>query len=262
MRTSAVSLLLASVLVAGCSGSSSTTSQAPPPSQDAGQPAPADTGSRATGVEPGAALTDSGKSAPAGRGLAPHPPDAPAAPKAPPAPRFREVTLPAGTNLALKLETAVASDTSAVEDAVRASLRRDVVVDQSTVIPAGADVRGVVTRAERSGKMKGRANIAFRFTELVLGDETYDIRTSLVTRQARGTKKKDAAKIGIGAGAGAVIGGIVGGGKGAAVGTAVGGGAGTGMVLATRGEEIRLAAGTPVTVTLAEPVMVRVAVAR
>ena len=39
---------------------------------------------------------------------------------------------------------------------------------------------------------------------------------------------------------------------------AVGGGAGTGVVLATRGEEVRLAAGTPVTVKLTAPLSLRV----
>ncbi len=186
----------------------------------------------------------------AGRAAAPPPP--------PPAPRFREVTLPAGTELPLKLESALASDTSAVEDPVRASLRRSVVIDEVTVLPAGTDLRGVVTGVQRSAKVKGRASLAFRFTSLAVDDESYDIRTSSVAREAAGTKKKDATKIGIGAGAGAIIGGIVGGGKGAAIGAAVGGGAGTGMVLATRGEEVRLAAGTPVTVTLSEALTVRV----
>ena len=176
----------------------------------------------------------------------------------PPAPRFREVTLPAGTELPLKLESALASDTSAVEDPVRASLRRSVVIDEVTVLPAGTNLRGVVTGVQRSAKVKGRASLAFRFTSLAVDDESYDIRTSSVAREAAGTKKKDATKIGIGAGAGAIIGGIAGGGKGAAIGAAVGGGAGTGMVLATSGEEVRLAAGTPVTVTLSEALTVRV----
>jgi hypothetical protein len=166
--------------------------------------------------------------------------------------------LPAGTELPLTLDTALASDTSVVEDPVRGSLRRDVAVDEVTVLPAGTRLRGAVTAVERSAKVKGRASLAFRFTSVTVDDETHSIRTSSVSRQAEGTKKKDATKIGIGAGAGAVIGGIAGGGKGAAIGAAVGGGAGTGMVLATRGEEVRLAAGTPVTVKLSEALTVRV----
>jgi hypothetical protein len=50
----------------------------------------------------------------------------------------------------------------------------------------------------------------------------------------------------------------MGGGSGAAKGAAIGGGAGTGAVLATRGDEVRLPAGTPLSVTLAAPLTVRV----
>ncbi|MGH8188104.1 MAG: hypothetical protein ACREUC_16210, partial [Steroidobacteraceae bacterium] len=44
-------------------------------------------------------------------------------------PTYREVTLPAGTTLPLELKTAVASDTSQIEDSVRASLRRAITID-------------------------------------------------------------------------------------------------------------------------------------
>lgn len=245
MRTSLLPTLLLAGWAAACTGSAPATSQ-PEATPDA-------TSAEAPAGAPGAAPADASvPSASRGTGAAP------LAPAAPPAPRYREVTLPAGTELPLRLETAVASDTSAVEDPVRASLRDTVVVDGATALPEGTELRGVVTGAERSGKVKGRAALSFRFTSLTLDDEQYAIRTSSVARQAQGTKKEDAAKIGIGAGAGAIVGGIVGGGKGAAVGSAIGGGAGTGVVLATRGDEVRLAVGTPVTVRLSEPLTLRV----
>ena len=84
------------------------------------------------------------------------------------------------------------------------------------------------------------------------------IRTGTIAREAPGTKKEDAAKIGGGAVGGAIIGGIIGGGDGAAKGAAIGGAGGTGVVLATRGKEVRLAAGTPVSVKLTAPLVVRV----
>jgi hypothetical protein len=79
-------------------------------------------------------------------------------------------------------------------------------------------------------------------------------------REAEATKGEDAKKIGIGAGAGAIVGGIIGGGKGAAIGAGVGGGAGTGAVLATKGKEVALPAGSRVTVRLEESVQVRILV--
>src|SRR3954451_21647068 len=50
------------------------------------------------------------------------------------APEYREVTLPAGTTLRLELRSAVASDTSSIEDPVRATLRQPVVIGGETVI--------------------------------------------------------------------------------------------------------------------------------
>jgi hypothetical protein len=162
--------------------------------------------------------------------------------------------------LRVTLSTAVASDTSQVEDAVRATLENGVTAEGVQALPAGTTVLGHVTSAQRSAKVKGRASIALRFTSIDLpGDGGREsIQSAAITRVAADTKKKDAAKIGIGAGAGAVIGGIMGGGSGAAKGAAIGGGAGTGAVLATRGDEVRLPAGTPLSVTLSAPLTVRV----
>lgn len=180
------------------------------------------------------------------------------APKAPEPPPVREITVPAGTTLRLDLGTALASDTSTVEQPVRATLRQAVLVDGQPVIPVGAELVGVVTGVERSGRVKGRAAISYRFNSLSTDGETYAIKTSPVGHEAEATKGEDAAKIGIGAGAGAVIGGILGGGDGAAKGAAIGGAAGTGAVLATRGKEVRLAPGANIATTLTAPLVIRV----
>jgi hypothetical protein len=204
---------------------------------------------------------------PAGTALAAERPESFAAAKPAPsavaaAAEYREVTLPAGTILPVELTTAVASDSSHVEDAVRGRLRRAVTVHGVQAFPAGTAVSGVVTAADRSARVKGRAHVAFRFTAIdPPGDaERLSMRTDTVSRMAQATKKQDAAKIGGGAAGGAIIGGILGGGDGAAKGAAIGGAAGTGVVLSTRGEEIRLAPGTPVSVRLASPLTVRVRV--
>jgi hypothetical protein len=178
----------------------------------------------------------------------------------PPRPQFREVTLPAGTSLAATLTTDIASDTSRAEDPVRATLAKPIVVDDVTVVPAGAELSGVVLEANGSGRVKGLASIAFRFDRLDVGNERHDIKTARITRQAKATKGEDAKKVGIGTGAGAIVGAIAGGGKGAAVGAAVGAGAGTGVVLATKGDEVRVAAGNTVTTTITEPVTILVPV--
>jgi hypothetical protein len=174
-------------------------------------------------------------------------------------PKYREVTIPSGTILPVELQSALASDTSNVEDPVRATLRRAVVVNGTEVLPAGTVVLGHVTAAERSARVKGRARIAFRFTRLDPPGESerVTIQTAVISRLAPATKKQDAAKIGGGAVGGAIVGGILGGGDGAAKGAAIGGAAGTGVVLATRGKEVRLGPGANLAVTLRAPVTVR-----
>ncbi len=175
---------------------------------------------------------------------------------------YREITVPAGTVLPLTLRSAVGSDTSNVEDPVRATLRRPITIGGTQVLPAGAVVTGHVTDAARSARVKGRGRVAFRFNQIDLpGDGgQMPIRTGTVTRIAPATKKQDAAKIGAGAAGGAIVGGILGGGDGAAKGAAVGGGAGTAVVLATRGKDVRLGAGAPLSVKLTAPLTVRVRV--
>jgi hypothetical protein len=182
-----------------------------------------------------------------------------AAPAEKPAePVFKDVTLPAGTTLRLELKSSVASDTSKVEDPVRAVLRQPITVDGREVLPAGAEFSGTVTEVERSGRVKGLARIGYRFNSVRSGGERYDVRTASITHQAEPTKKKDATKVAIGAGAGAALGAILGGGSGAAKGAAIGGGAGTGAVLATRGDEVRRGPGADVTTRLTAPLIVRI----
>lgn len=173
-------------------------------------------------------------------------------------PRVRNVTIPAGTALALELQTAVSSDKSRAEDSVRAKVTQPVVIDGMTVVPAGAVVSGSVLEAKESGRVSGLASVSFRFDRLRSGDESYDIHTARIAREAKPTKGEDAKKVGIGAGAGAVVGAIAGGKKGAAIGGIVGAGAGTGVVMATRGEEVRLGPGAKVKTTFEDPIAVAV----
>jgi hypothetical protein len=176
----------------------------------------------------------------------------------PAAPVVREVTIPAGTQLRLELASAIATDSSQVEDRVRAPRLEAISVAGRDARPAGTEVTGAVTEVAQSGRVKGVARIAYRFDSLRHDSEGYAIRTATIAHEAEATKQDDAKKIGIGAGVGAAVGAIVGGGSGAAKGAAIGGAGGTGVLLATRGEEIRLGPGARVTTSLREAVTVRV----
>lgn len=179
------------------------------------------------------------------------------APPPPPKAKFREVTVPTGTHLEVKLESALASDSNQTNDPVRGSLTDAVSIDGVEVWPAGSLVAGVVSEAQPSGKVKGRASLGVQFEQVA--DSNVDAE---IAREAPGTKADDATKIGLGAAAGAIVGALVGGGKGAAAGAAVGGGAGTAVVLSTAGEEVRFPAGSVLRVTLRAPVDVKVPIRR
>jgi hypothetical protein len=160
------------------------------------------------------------------------------------------ITVPEGTTLPLVLETALSSATSRAGDRVVARLAEDVRVGEKVVVPAGSEVRGQVTAAVPSGRVKTRAHLAFDFDQVVLKGEEHSIGTRAVDITAGDTHKKDAATIGIGAGAGAVVGAIVDGKKGAGIGALIGGATGTGVMLTNTGKEVELGAGAHVTVKL------------
>jgi hypothetical protein len=97
-----------------------------------------------------------------------------------------------------------------------------------------------------------------RFSRLVVDGDQYDFRSEPIEAVANGTKGEDAAKIGIGAGAGAAIGAILDGASGATKGAVLGGAAGTGAVLATRGDEVRLDSGQALDTHLTSALPIRV----
>ena len=169
----------------------------------------------------------------------------------------RTVTVPDNTVLDVTLNTSHSSEDSRVEERVQGTLASPVVIDNVTAIPAGAKLTGYLTNVKDSGEIKGRAELGLRFTRLQTGSVTYDIETKPMSWVAESTKKEDAVKIGAGAAAGAVIGAITGGKKGAAIGSAIGAGGGTAVVLATEGQDIRLAAGRKLRVSLTNPLTIR-----
>ncbi len=244
MRRAILVGLLSAGLAAGCGQGAGTTTTTTTATSETAQSAPAASPS-----------TSAAPSSPAGAAVAPAAPPAPAPTEPAPAP-VRHVTLPAGTELPVVLDTAIGSDTSRVEEAVRAHLARSVSHGGEIALAEGSVVSGVVTSAIRSGKVKGRAHVAVRFDALTpVGDShSYRIDTAAVGRTAPATKKKDVLEIGAPAAGAAIIGGLIGGKKGALIGTAAGGGAGTAVVLSTRGREIHLVRGARLTLRLREPV--------
>jgi len=264
-------VLLSSALVVGCGDSQPENNQnldLNAPAEVAGstgvaEPAPvAEAPRTAPAASPrrdsAPAASNSSRFSPAAdKDVAPSRPSRSEAAAAPAAPRWRDVVVPAGTALPLELVSAISSETAQIETPVRARLRQAVVVDDHTVLPAGTVFHGNVTEVDRAGRVKGRSHLAFRFTEAEFDGGREEVRTNTVSYDGEATKGEDATKVGVGAGAGAIIGGILGGGSGAAKGAVIGGAAGTGAVLATRGREVELPAGTDIAATLASEFSVR-----
>jgi hypothetical protein len=137
--------------------------------------------------------------------------------------------IPAGSHVTVRLSNAISSQTAHTGDSWSGTLAHDVVVNGRPVARAGDRVNGVVSFADKGGRLKTPGRLSIRVTS-VNGQQ---VRTSALSVQGRSHTKQNVAKMGGGAAAGALIGGLAGGGKGALIGTLAGGAAGTGAAYAT-----------------------------
>jgi len=187
-----------------------------------------------------------------------------------PAMKALQIEIPAGTKVPLALKNAVSSKSTREGDAVYAETVFPLVINERVLIPAGTYVQGRITHVQRAGHIKGRAEVQMHFTTLIY-PSGYTVmlpgsldnipgadKTSMSGEE--GTVKQDsqtAEKIGTVAGtaaSGTLIGAAAGGGKGAAIGAAAGGAVGTAIAMLTRGNDVRLDAGTTVEMVIQRPV--------
>jgi len=173
-----------------------------------------------------------------------------------------ELIIPAGTKVPLALKHAVSTKSAREGDAVYAETTFPVVQDNRVLIPAGTYVQGRITHVQRAGRIKGRAEVLMHFTTLIYpsgytvllpgavenvpGAEKTSIKGEEGTIRQDSQKGEKIGTVAQGAGSGAGIGGLSGGGKGAAIGAAAGGVVGTAIALLSRGNDVKLDAGTTV----------------
>jgi Flp pilus assembly protein TadD len=169
-----------------------------------------------------------------------------------------QVSAPAGSRITIATNQALSTATNKTGEAIEARVVNTVVADGDTLIRAGAPVKGTIASAKSAGRVKGQSELSLAFTAVKTVTGWRELKGHVVEGTLKGgtSHKSDAAKVGIGAAAGAVIGEIVG--DKAGVGAAVGAAAGTGLVLATKGKEIDLPAGTSMAVELDEPLAITV----
>ncbi len=175
-------------------------------------------------------------------------------------PRTREVVVPEGTKITIRLTTPVSSQSSRVGDAVVGVIGEDVVIGESTAIPAGSTVRGTITTAHPLPKIGGRASLAFTFERLETPDgRDYPI-SAMFARTGPSETAKDTTTIIAGAILGAVAGHQVDDDQGRAVGGLAGAGIGTAIAASTDGKPVELSENTVIRLTLRMPVPVEVRV--
>ena len=160
--------------------------------------------------------------------------------------------VPVGTDLKVRLNDTLSSKESRIGDRFTAT-----VVDPSRFDEAR--VYGHVKSIDKSGKIKGRTTMNLAFDSIELRDGRKGTLHGYVTRvygddsgradneggiESGSRTNQTIKRSGIGAGVGAIIGGIAGGGKGAAIGVIAGGGAGAGSLAIKGSKELKVESGT------------------
>lgn len=179
----------------------------------------------------------------------------PQPPPAPPAPV--NVTIPAGTSLAIRIDQRISVKTSHAGDPFTGELVEPIIgSDSIAIVPKGTPVKGVVDVAHKRGRFKGASELALRLTTLTLNGTDYPLQTRDLAERKKGKGKRTAAFIGGGSGLGMLVGGVATGGVGLLVGGLAGGGAGAAAAGFTGNRDLNIPAETVVHFKLANDLVV------
>jgi hypothetical protein len=184
----------------------------------------------------------------------------PALPPAPPQPVVREVTIPAGTTIPVRITETLDTKTAQSNDAFHGALAADLGIQGIIALRHGSPVVGRIVDARDAAHFKGSALLSLELTEVQRGGQKIALVTQAYTKEGAGRGKNTAMKAGGGAALGAIVGAIAGGGKGAAIGSVAGAGAGTGINAVTRGEQVVVPSETLINFQLQSPVTLKVTI--
>jgi len=162
-----------------------------------------------------------------------------------------EVRVPAGTELLVRLEDPLSSRTARTEDRFDATVLEPVRVGRSKAVEAGTRVRGVVRAAEPAERPSRAGRLDLEFDRIYLETARLDMKAHGASMET--AEHTTAHKAGIGAIVGGLFGSLVGGKQGLIVGALVGG---TGAVVATKGDDVELPAGSLLTLRLDEDLVI------
>jgi hypothetical protein len=159
--------------------------------------------------------------------------------------------IPSGSEIDVRLLTALTSDTAQVEDRVEATTLIDLYNGNELLVPAGSTMTGWVTSVDRASRTDRKGSLTLEFNRLRINNRSYDVKAYVIQALESDGIKGEAARIGAGSAVGAIIGGILGGVKGAVAGILSGGG---GVIAATEGKDVHLPEGTVLRVRFDSPV--------
>ena len=188
----------------------------------------------------------------------PRPADATPSPEA----RREMRTLAAGRTLALNAEAEVTTESSLVGDEVTATISEDILGSSGEVLlPIGTRLKGKVVESRESTSADEPAVLRVEFQSVIVNGVERPIKATVtemdVDAQARDSNTRTAAKVGVGAAAGAIVGRILGGDRKDAVkGAVVGGAAGTAAAIATKSGHATLKPGARIVLRLDEALLI------
>jgi len=159
--------------------------------------------------------------------------------------------IPSGSEIDVRLLTALTSDTAQVEDRVEATTLIDLYNGNDLLVPAGSTLTGWVTSVDRASRTDRKGSLTVEFNRLRVNNRNYDVRAYVTQALESEGLKGEVGRIGAGSAVGAIIGGILGGVKGAVAGILIGGG---GVIAATEGKDVHLPEGTVLRVRFDSPV--------
>ncbi len=168
-----------------------------------------------------------------------------------------DVQVPAGTELAIRVNQRISVKQAHAGDQFTGEVVRPIMAGNSVAIPAGTPVNGVIDASHRRGHFKGASILELRLVSMNLNGQRYSLDTAENVRTKKGKGKRSAAMIGGGAGAGMLIGGLASGGVGLLVGGLVGGGAGTAVGGLTGNRDLVIPAESVVSFKLADDLVVQ-----
>ena len=190
----------------------------------------------------------------------PPPPPVQAAPPPPPQPVVRDVTIPAGTVVPVRITETLDSKTAQTNDVFHGALAADLGTQGVIALRRGAPIVGRIVEAREAAHFKGQSLLSLELTDIQRGGQKIPVTTDAYVKQGAARGKNTATKAGGGAAFGAIIGALAGGGKGAAIGGLAGAAAGTGVNAATRGEQTVIQTESLVNFQLQSPITVRVTI--